>query len=145
MATITSAGSGVPGQAVAPLAAPAQAVGGVGFDAVMLAVSSWLVGGIFLDGWAHSHLNLLDTFFTPWHAVLYTGGLAVASFLGATLVINHTRGLAWRRALPAGYDLSLLGMGLFILAVSATSSGTSCSASNRSSRSCSARPTWAWA
>src|SRR3954454_15458089 len=82
---------------------------------MMIALSSWLAGGIFLDGWAHAHLDTLDTFFTPWHAAVYSGALATASFLVAALCINHTRGYAWQRALPAGYELSLLGMGIFAL------------------------------
>jgi hypothetical protein len=32
----------------------------------------WLIGGLHLDGWAHHHIRL-DTFFSPWHAVLYSG------------------------------------------------------------------------
>jgi len=34
-----------------------------------------LLGGLYLDGWAHVHLRGLESFFTPWHGVLYTGFL----------------------------------------------------------------------
>jgi hypothetical protein len=39
--------------------------------------SMWIVGGLFLDGWAHN-AEKAETFWTPWHAVLYSGFLAAA-------------------------------------------------------------------
>ena len=87
--------------------------GGVGLDWVFLVPCAWLVGGVFLDGWAHNHIPALETFFTPWHAVLYSGYLAVAAFLVYVLVYNHRRGAAWQHAMPAGYSLSLLGAVIF--------------------------------
>ena len=41
--------------------------------------STWSIIGLFLDGWSHNH-HKPETFFTPWHAVLYSGfavGMAV--------------------------------------------------------------------
>jgi hypothetical protein len=87
--------------------------GGVGFDCAFLVPCAWLVGGIFLDGWAHTHIPSLETFFTPWHAVLYSGYLAVAAFLAGILARNHQHGAAWQHALPAGYGLSFLGVVIF--------------------------------
>src|SRR5690242_6552302 len=48
------------------------------FDWTMIVVSVWWLGGLFIDGWAHSNIPQLETFFTPWHAALYSGYLAVA-------------------------------------------------------------------
>lgn len=84
-----------------------------GFDRTAAVLSSWLVGGFYLDVWAHHRFPRLETFFTPWHGVLYSGFLAVATWLVVALVRNQARGHAWRRALPAGYALSLLGVILF--------------------------------
>ncbi len=39
----------------------------------LVAASAWLVGGVYLDGWAHHHGKVDDTFLTAWHAVLYSG------------------------------------------------------------------------
>src|SRR5579883_1860733 len=54
------------------------------FDWLMVTVSVWWLGGLFIDGWAHSNIPQLETFFTPWHAVFYSGYLAV----GLTLVVK---------------------------------------------------------
>lgn len=86
------------------------------FDWAMVALSAWFLGGLFLDGWAHTHGQVDDSFFTPWHAVLYSGHLAVTIFLAASMGRNVLRGYTWRKALPAGYGLSLLGAVLFGIA-----------------------------
>src|SRR5262245_15933914 len=49
---------------------------------LFLAASAWLVGGAYLDNWAHAHIATLDTFFTPWHGALYSGFAACATVLG---------------------------------------------------------------
>ncbi len=90
-----------------------QVIGDARFDWSVIAVSSWLLGGAYLDAWAHNHIAL-ETFFTPWHAVLYSGLLAVVTFLVGTFVRNRLRGYSPRQAMPAGYELSLLGAILFI-------------------------------
>jgi hypothetical protein len=76
-------------------------------------LSLWFIGGLYLDGWAHLHLQRLETFFTPWHAVLYSGYLAVASVLVVTAIryraTSHSR--LW--SMPAGYELSVLGVVIF--------------------------------
>jgi hypothetical protein len=87
--------------------------GGLAFDWVTVALCAWLQGGAFLDGWAHNHGRVDTLFLTPWHAVLYTGFLAVAGWLTATLVRNRAAGIAWRRALPPGYGLSFVGVLMF--------------------------------
>jgi hypothetical protein len=56
------------------------------------------------------------TFFTPWHAVLYSAYLVNAIVLVSVLLINRSRGYSWLKALPDGYGLSLLGVPLFLLA-----------------------------
>jgi hypothetical protein len=56
-----------------PTSAWPLAGGGRAFDWVTVALRAWLQGGGFLDGWAHHHGRVDASFFTPWHAVLYTG------------------------------------------------------------------------
>lgn len=87
---------------------------GVAFDRWMVVVIAWLIGGLFLDGWAHRHIEDLESFFTPWHAVLYSGFVATAGSIGWILFRNHQQGQPWRRALPAGYVPSFLGVLIFL-------------------------------
>ena len=85
------------------------------FDWAMASLSTVLVGGFYLDLWAHAHGRTDNTFFTPWHAVLYSMLAAVGVFLSITSWRAWRRGASWRQSLPAGYGLSLLGVGLFFL------------------------------
>jgi hypothetical protein len=99
----------------APSRATLPPVGhGAGFDWAMIVTGGWLLGGLYVDGWAHNHLaTTLESFFTPWHGAFYAGFLAVAGVTAAALLYNRSRGVPWGRALPPGYGLSLVGAGLF--------------------------------
>lgn len=92
-----------------------QPTGSVQFDWIAVALTAWLVGGLFLDGWAHSHISELETFITPWHGVLYSGFFASAAYIYAAALRNQLRGYPFRKAVPAGYGLSLLGAAIFIV------------------------------
>ncbi len=83
------------------------------FDWAMAILSAVFVGGLFLDGWAHTHGRVDQSFFTPWHAVFYAGYAMTASALVASLLSNHARGCPWQLALPVGYGLSVLGALIF--------------------------------
>ncbi len=85
----------------------------IGLDWAMAILSALFVGGLFLDGWAHTHGRVDQSFFTPWHAVFYAGYAMTASALVASLLRNHARGCAWQLALPVGYGLSGLGALIF--------------------------------
>jgi hypothetical protein len=119
-----------------PIEEKAQPVSSLRFDWVMIVVSIWWLGGIFIDGWAHSNIPQLETFFTPWHAVLYSGYLAVAITLLVKIAQNLQQAAAtaggvspslvatiksslpgnrWLRAIPVGYELALLGVGIFLI------------------------------
>lgn len=90
-----------------------RAINGLGFDWSMVILSFFFLGGLYLDGWAHNHGKVDNTFFTPWHAIFYSGFVLVAVVLLATLLVNRLRGVGWRQALPLGYPLSLLGVLIF--------------------------------
>src|SRR6266511_2341797 len=76
-------------------------------DLVTLVLAAWLIGGLFLDGWAHNTRPQLETFFTPWHAVFYSGFISVALWICWSV---------WRRSrVPAGYGPALLGVAIFLL------------------------------
>jgi hypothetical protein len=99
------------------------------FDWIVAGASIWWMVGLFVDGWAHSNLGRLETFFTPWHALLYSGFAATAAALGIGTLVNlraaapqsslvaavreSIPGHRWRYSVPAGYELSLLGVVIF--------------------------------
>jgi len=97
----------------APRSRGPAVTGGAGFDWLMAGTGLWLIGGLYLDGWAHIHMPALETFFTPWHAVLYSGYLAGAVVLVVTFVRNWRRGVPRAHALPSGYRPSLVGAFIF--------------------------------
>ena len=93
----------------------AKSLGGLGFDWLMALLSAWLIGGLYLDGWAHTHNPNLETFFTPWHGVLYSGFLIQAGVLAGLFIRNLRRGHSFTTAMPEGYGLSLLGAAIFMV------------------------------
>ncbi|HKY46400.1 MAG TPA: hypothetical protein VJQ79_00320 [Acidimicrobiia bacterium] len=85
-------------------------------DVVMGVLAVVLVGGFFVDLWAHSHGRVDETFFTPWHGILYAGALLHGLVLLRVALQGRKQGLGLRRSLPSGYGLSLAGAGLFLVA-----------------------------
>jgi hypothetical protein len=85
------------------------------FDWIMAALAAYFVSGLYLDGWAHAHGKVDQSFFTPWHAVLYSGQLLMLIVLVGVLVRNVWRGATLRDALPRGYNLSLIGLLLWFI------------------------------
>jgi hypothetical protein len=78
-------------------------------------LTGWFIFGLFIDGWAHNHGQVDNSFFTPWHAILYSGVLAISAHLTLTQYRNMQRGYTWARALPRGYGLSLAGVVVFFV------------------------------
>jgi len=85
------------------------------FDGLVAILSTFFGAGLYLDGWAHVHGHVDQSFFTPWHAALYSGFLVVAAVIGGTALAGMRRGLPLRESVPAGYELSLLGAGIFLV------------------------------
>ena len=83
------------------------------FDWLMTLGAGWMLTGLYLDGWAHRHIPNLETFFTPWHGLLYSGFFFTFGLLGAVAWRNHARGWPWLESVPPGYRLSLIGMLIF--------------------------------
>src|ERR671932_264817 len=100
MATLSSAEASPRPLSDNPPASPA-------FEWTTVTLGAWLMVGVYLDGWAHQHF-VVETFFTPWHGVLYSGMLATGTFFVLSGVAHTLRGRPWRRSLPVGYGLSLV-------------------------------------
>ena len=97
----------------------AKHISGLHFDWLINLLSAIFVGGLYLDGWAHNHGRVDQSFFTPWHAFFYSGFLLVAIAFSAATVTNRTRGYSLARSVPNGYRLT--GVGLFIFAAGGVS------------------------
>lgn len=83
-------------------------------DVITLAAGVWLLTGTFVDGWAHNNLRDLETFFTPWHGILYSGFAACALWIAALTWRRHAPGARWTQAIPAGYGAAAAGVVLFL-------------------------------
>ncbi|MBZ0298212.1 MAG: hypothetical protein K8J31_00640 [Anaerolineae bacterium] len=92
---------------------PGWPLAGQRFDLLATALAAWVILGVFIDVNAHNHGRVDDTFFTPWHFLLYSGVLANGIFLGIAQYRHVGQGYAWLRALPKGYLPSLIGVVLF--------------------------------
>ena len=74
-------------------------------DFLVSVCALWSACGFLLDTWAHGHVPV-ETFFTPYHGVAYSGIFAGA----AVIAIYGIRG-----AIPRSYRIPILGIPLFIL------------------------------
>lgn len=84
-------------------------------DGITAALGVLLVAGVFTDGWAHFNRPSLETFFTPWHAILYSS-LAVMTAWLAWVSWQATHGhVSEVRKVPDGYGLALVGAAVFAL------------------------------
>ncbi|MEU9884204.1 hypothetical protein [Sphaerisporangium sp. NPDC051011] len=85
-------------------------------DLVTVLLGIWFGGGLMIDAWAHSNLAELETFFTPWHAVFYSGFAAVSGWIIWQVYRNMRAGRSGLAAVPNGYLAGLLaipGFGAF--------------------------------
>ncbi len=85
------------------------------FDLIALALAAWVLLGGYVDGIAHVNGATDDTFFTPFHLLLYAGLLAKGFFLVGAQLRNVNRGHSWLQALPRGYLTSLVGVALMAI------------------------------
>lgn len=72
----------------------------------------WAIIGLFLDGWAHSHQKP-DSFFTPWHAVLYSGFTTAGLWALWAVWRRRSPSKPLLEAAPPGHLATLAGFVLF--------------------------------
>jgi hypothetical protein len=85
------------------------------FDYAVGFCSFWIASGFFLDAWAHGHVPV-ESFFTPYHGVFYSGMLAMIAVLAGFALHNRRHGYGWSDCVPRPYRLALLGIPIFIVA-----------------------------
>jgi hypothetical protein len=83
---------------------------------ITMIMGIWLIAGVFIDGFAHNH-GAVESFFTPWHAILYSGYLACALWILILIVQNKSVGnhATWMEAVPEGYKLGAAGVIIFFI------------------------------
>ncbi len=91
----------------------AAAIGGLRFDRLMIVLSAVFLGGLYLDGWAHNHGRVDQSFFTLWHAFFYGGFGLTALAMGSAVLLNRLRGFALAAAIPDGYKATITGLLIF--------------------------------
>jgi hypothetical protein len=82
-------------------------------DVVMTALSVWFTLGLFLDAYAHANIPNLETFFTPWHAVFYSGFAATAGWVLWTIWGQVKQGRRGKAAVPVGYGMTAIALPVF--------------------------------
>ena len=51
------------------------------YDVIVLSLGLWCLTGLLIDAFAHISGTVDDTFFTPWHAVWYSGATAYGAYI----------------------------------------------------------------
>jgi hypothetical protein len=107
--------------------APPAAPGGR-FPWLVTAASTWILVGLFLDGYFHVHRPEGESFFTPWHGVLYSGvavtvavhlreqrrgggvrpGYGFSGLAGPVVLVAGFVDMVWHTALGVEADLDAL-------------------------------------
>ncbi|MEP7003722.1 MAG: hypothetical protein ABI888_04210 [Chloroflexota bacterium] len=82
------------------------------FDTLVMAATFWFAVGLFSDGWAHVN-RLPDSFWTVWHAILYSGYAATAAVILGAVAIRRPAAASWSAAIPRGYAASVIGIAVF--------------------------------
>lgn len=91
---------------------------GVRLDAVVTVLSLWLTAGVAWDFSIHAHgIDFAEEgFFTASHITFYSAFIAIAAVIGLSTYANYRRGAGLWTAIPRGYRLGVLGVGIFALA-----------------------------
>jgi hypothetical protein len=103
----------------APTAAPARRRTTWREDVITVALGFWMLAGIVADTWAHVN-RLPDTFFTPWHGLMYSGFIALFSWV-LWVSTRGAEGAPLTRRIPVGYGFSVAAG--FVILVAAVGDG----------------------
>src|SRR5690606_7802824 len=72
--------------------------------------------GLMLDAWAHNNRSDLETFFTLWHAVFYTGFVAVGGWIAWCARAGIRDGRWVPSVMPRGYAAATVALVGFAVA-----------------------------
>ena len=77
-------------------------------EAAVAVFGTWMIIGLFLDGWAHQ-ANKPETFFSPWHLLLYSGFVAAVAWFALDGMRRGASAARPDRWLTAGLVLFVTG------------------------------------
>ncbi len=93
---------------------PANAMGSLPFDWLMVVLASWAIAGIFLVGRAYNRVPAPDSLFSPWHLILYSGLVANVIGVYTSLAVSYLRERDWKQALSTSYKLYSSGLAIIL-------------------------------
>ncbi len=84
-------------------------------DRITLALSAWVIGGMFLDGYAHAYVidTATEDFFTPWHGIFYAGFTVLAAWIGLVGYRRRRPGTSILEWFPPAYRPAVVGLVVF--------------------------------
>jgi len=82
-------------------------------DLVTILLSLWMVVGLLVDAFKHSTDPTLETFWTPSHALFYSGFLATAGWLVFVTFRRRRPSQSWSESIPLAHRTALIGVGVF--------------------------------
>lgn len=85
----------------------------VAFDYAVGICGVWVSAGFFVDAWAHGHVPV-ESFFTPYHGVFYSGMVALLLVIAGFALHARRLGYDWADTVPRPYRLALLGIPIFV-------------------------------
>ena len=80
-------------------------------------LATCMLGGLLTDAWAHTNIiDTIESFFTPWHGLLYGAFAAIATWT-FWLALRRRRTIPrwWRDGWPVGYAVGAAGAVGFML------------------------------
>jgi hypothetical protein len=84
-------------------------------DAITCLLATWLIMGLYMDGWAHSNQTTLDSLATPWHALFYGSFMVLSGWILWHFRFHHDGGHRGLAAIPVGYGGALAGLVIFTI------------------------------
>jgi hypothetical protein len=113
---VDTSGSSVQPETAVAATPVSRRLAGYRSNLVTALLSVWFTIGLFVDAWAHNNLLELETFFTPWHALFYSGFAATAGWIAWTIRPALRQGWPNWKAMPVGYGPAAVALAGFALA-----------------------------
>lgn len=76
--------------------------------------AAWALTGLYIDAFWHVNWpETLESFFTPWHGILYSGAAAMSAWIMWMVARRRRVGGSLRASVPIGYGYAVVGLVVF--------------------------------